>query len=117
MRVLWAVLGVVALGLGLVGVFMPVLPTVPFMLLAAFCFARGSDRLLNWLLSHPVFGPPIVAWRERGAVPAKAKWLGSLSMAGGFGFAVWLALPVWALVAQGSIMLAAALFIWTRPGA
>ena len=56
-RVLWAAAGVLALVTGLVGIFVPLLPTTPFVLLAAFCFSRGSERCERWLLEHPRFGP------------------------------------------------------------
>lgn len=55
--------GVTSLALGLLGVLLPLLPTVPFVLLAAYCFARSSPRLERWLLEHPQFGPHIRNWR------------------------------------------------------
>ena len=66
-------LGFVALALGAIGVFLPLLPTVPFVILAAFCFARGNPELERRLVEHPRFGPHIVAWRERGAISRKGK--------------------------------------------
>src|SRR3546814_11599305 len=57
--------GWASLGLGAIGAFLPLLPTVPFVILAAFCFARSSPRLEKWLLTHPHFGHHIVAWRDR----------------------------------------------------
>ena len=62
-----------AIALGALGVVLPLLPTTPFILLAAFCFQKGSDRLHRWLMEHPRFGPLIADWRERGAIPRKAK--------------------------------------------
>jgi uncharacterized membrane protein YbaN (DUF454 family) len=55
-RYLLLAVGWIALGLGVVGIVVPVLPTVPFLLLAAACFMRGSERLHHWLVTHPVFG-------------------------------------------------------------
>ncbi|MGL4308935.1 MAG: YbaN family protein [Paracoccaceae bacterium] len=117
MRMIWAALGLIALAAGMVGLFLPVIPTVPFLILAAFCFARGSERLHRWLLAHPVFGPPIQDWQESGAVSRRIKWIASLSMAAGFAAAMLLSLPVPVLAAQGAVMLAVAVFIWTRPEA
>ncbi len=62
-----------SLGLGTAGVFLPLLPTVPFVLLAAFCFARSSPRLEHWLLRHEHFGPHIHAWRESRAISRSGK--------------------------------------------
>lgn len=114
-RGLWLAGGVTALALGAVGVVLPLLPTVPFLLLAAFCFARSSERLHRWLLDHPAFGPPIRDWEERGAVGRKAKWIATLSMAGSVAVTSFLGMPVWAVAVQAVILFAVALFIWTRP--
>jgi uncharacterized membrane protein YbaN (DUF454 family) len=73
LRVLYLVLGFAALALGLVGLFLPLLPTVPFLILAAFLFSKGSRRLEGWLLGHPRLGPPIRAWRESRSISRKAK--------------------------------------------
>lgn len=62
-----------ALALGAVGTILPLLPTVPFIVLAAFCFARSSVRLECWLVEHAIFGPHIAAWRSRGAISGSGK--------------------------------------------
>ena len=72
-RLLYLSLGFLSLALGGLGVVLPLLPTVPFMLLAAFFFARSSPRLEAWLLTHPGFGPHIRDWRERRAVSRAGK--------------------------------------------
>ena len=84
MKLFWFLLGFVSLALGLIGIAIPLLPTVPFMLLAAFCFARSSDRMHEWLLTHRSFGPMIDDWRSRGAISARAKRLASVSIAAVF---------------------------------
>lgn len=114
-RGLWMMGGLSALCLGLVGLALPLLPTVPFLLLAAFCFARSSAPLHHWLLDHPQLGPPIRNWEERGAIGRRAKVMASLSMAAGFAFSIWIGLAVWALVAQAVVLLAVGAFIWARP--
>jgi uncharacterized membrane protein YbaN (DUF454 family) len=73
LRGLFLVAGLAFLALGLVGVALPVLPTTPFLILAAACFARSSRRLERWLVEHRRFGPPLRAWRERGAIAPRAK--------------------------------------------
>ena len=66
-RALWLSAGLVALLLGVVGIFLPLLPTTPFVLLAAACFSRGSTRCERWLLSHRTFGPMVRDWRRHRA--------------------------------------------------
>lgn len=74
-RLLWLLAGVLALGTGIVGIVLPLLPTTPFVLLAAFCFARGCQRCELWMLQHPRFGPMLRDWHESHAVPLTAKQL------------------------------------------
>ncbi len=74
-RVLWLIAGWLSMLLGIIGIFLPLLPTTPFVLLAAYCFARGSERWEHWLLNHPRFGPMVRDWRTRRAVPLRAKQL------------------------------------------
>lgn len=115
MRVLWLLLGLTSVGLGLLGAFLPLLPTVPFMLLAAFFFARSSERLHNWLLSHPRFGPPIVDWNESGAINRRVKLIASASIAVTFGVSLLLGVRPMILMIQAVTLGLVALFIWTRP--
>ena len=69
-------LGCLFVGLGAVGTLLPLLPTTPFLLLAAACYARSSDRFLRWLLEHRQFGPFIQAWREQRGLPAGSRaWI------------------------------------------
>ena len=71
MRLLFAALGSLFLLLGIAGVFLPVLPTTPFVLLAAGCYARASSRFYNWLLNNPAFGPAILEWRPSRRIPSR----------------------------------------------
>jgi uncharacterized membrane protein YbaN (DUF454 family) len=66
-------LGTLSLGLGIIGVFLPVLPTTPFLLLASFCYVRSSKRMYNWLINHRIFGSYIYCYLEYRAVPRKTK--------------------------------------------
>lgn len=92
LRALWLGGGVTALALGILGLFLPLLPTTPFVLLAAFCFTRGSPRWERWLLAHPRFGPLVRDWRARRAIPLRAKRLAWTMMAVSSAWAAW-ALP------------------------
>jgi uncharacterized protein len=76
----WWLLAYASLGLGIVGVFVPGLPTTVFVLLAAYAAARGSERLHARLLADPRFGPVIRDWRRYGAVSRRAKWAASWTM-------------------------------------
>lgn len=73
MRPLYNAAGVLALVLGILGIFLPLLPTTPFLLLASWCFARGSERLHGWLLSHRVFGEYLRNFEAGRGIPLKAK--------------------------------------------
>jgi len=115
MRVLWATLGLICVGLGMLGVIVPLLPTVPFMLLAAFFFARSSERLHNWLLSHRYFGPAVVDWHERGAINPRTKRISSIAIVLVFALSLAMGVKPLVLVIQALVLSCVLLFIWTRP--
>lgn len=115
MKLLWVTFGLLCVGLAFVGIVLPLLPTVPFLLLAAFCFARSSERLHNWLVTHPKLGPPILDWQSRGAITPKAKKLATLSVAVVFTLSLILGLKPFVLVIQAITLGCVMLFIWTRP--
>lgn len=72
-RIWYLAAGHLSIVLAILGIFLPLLPTTPFLLLAAFCYARGSVRFYNWLLNSPTFGPIIRNWREDRSVALKHK--------------------------------------------
>lgn len=74
-RVAWTVAGTLVVGLGILGIFLPILPTIPFLLLAAICYARGSEGFYNWLLNNKLFGRYIRDYREGKGIPFKVKVL------------------------------------------
>jgi len=115
-RPLYLCAGLLALALGAVGIALPLLPTVPFMILAAFCFARSSPALEARLLDHPKFGPHLVAWREKGAISRRGKWSATIAfgVSIAIGFAA-LALP-WSLLPVGAAVLCLG-WIWLKPEA
>ncbi|MDO6416676.1 YbaN family protein [Sphingomonas sp. BIUV-7] len=82
MRHVYLALGILSVAIGFVGIFLPLLPTVPFMLLAAFFFARSNPAWERRLIEHPQFGPHILAWRERGAISMRGKAFGLLGLTG-----------------------------------
>ena len=115
LRWLWLVAAYAALVLGLIGVVIPGLPTVPFILLASFCAARGSHRLHQWLRGHPRFGRMICEWEEHGAVSRRAKWLASMMMAACSVLMWFTPSPLWAWATGSAIMLCVAIWLWLRP--
>ena len=113
-RALWVLAGAAALLTGLVGVVVPLLPTVPFVLLAALCFSRGCRRCERWLLEHPRFGPPLRDWREHRALSLRTKQVACLTMAAGAVIA-WMLLPGPARWAPGTVCLVVGAWLWRRP--
>ena len=79
-RRLYLGLGFVALALGIIGIPMPVLPTTPFLLLSAWCFARSSERWHQWLLANDTFGPVIVSWEQSRCISILTKVMAISSM-------------------------------------
>ena len=73
MRTTYLLIGHASLAMGFLGIFVPLLPTTPFVLLAAACYSRGSERFHTWLHEHPRFGPIISSWREHGAIGLRSK--------------------------------------------
>lgn len=86
---IWVALGCTAVTLGVLGIFLPLLPTTPFLLLAAACFARGSPRMNRWLHTHPWFGDYLTRFEQERAVPLKVKVLALGSMWPSMAFAAW----------------------------
>lgn len=113
-RALYLALAYVCLGLGFMGVFVPGLPTTPFVLVAAWAAARGSARLHRWLHSHAIFGPMVRDWdryRRSVATPADAT-LDVIAC----GVIFFLTSPRWWMAAIGcGIMLVVAVWLWLRP--
>jgi uncharacterized membrane protein YbaN (DUF454 family) len=115
-RVLWLLAGVLSLLTGIVGIFLPLLPTTPFVLLAAFCFSRGSLRCEAWLLNHPRFGPMVRDWRANRAIPLRAKQLATVMMAMGSAWAWWV-MPARLGWLPALLCAAVAAWMWRLPNA
>jgi len=102
--------------LGFVGIFLPGLPTVPFLLVAAWAFSKSSQRFHYWLYNHPRLGPPLRDWREHRAIPRRAKYLAVGTMTVSF---LWITFGIadnWVLPAiVAACLIPVAIFISTRP--
>jgi uncharacterized membrane protein YbaN (DUF454 family) len=114
LKLVWLAAGWLSLAVGFIGIFLPLLPTVPFVLLAAFCFSRGSARCERWLLGHPRFGPWIRDWRAHRAVPLRAKQLASAMMAAGSVLAGLQLPPAWCWL-PAACCAAVAAWLWRLP--
>jgi uncharacterized membrane protein YbaN (DUF454 family) len=115
-RMAWLMLGLLLVCIGVVGIFVPLLPTTDFLILALPCFARSSPRLEAWLLNHPRFGAPLRAWREQRAIPRRGKFAACFGIAMGYGV-FWLAARPGLLTASvvAAVTIASAAWIVTRP--
>ena len=114
-RVTWLIVGLLALGLGFVGIFLPLLPTTPFVLLAAFAFANSSAKLHAWLLDHNLFGQMIEDWQHYGAIGRSAKVAAGVSMAGVLVLSLMLGVPAWIIAIQAVVLTASACYVLSRP--
>ena len=106
--------GLVAVGLGIVGAFLPILPTVPFLILAVFCFARSEPEWERHLLEHHRYGQVLRDWGERGAIRRKYKYISIGMMAVGAGFTGFSIGWPWVLISV-AILCTFGVWIWTRP--
>jgi uncharacterized protein len=117
MRIIYFSFGWVMVALGVIGLVMPLMPGVVFLIIAAACFARSSPRFEAWLLEHPTFGKPLRDWRAAGAIPRSGKVMACVGMTFGF-FVFWYSveppLPLAVAVAAG--FLACAAYVVSRPG-
>lgn len=110
------VLGWVSLALGILGILFPLLPTMPFVLLAASCFSKSSPRLHSWLLRQPLLGPMIQNWHHEGSINQNTKVTATVFMLGIFGCSLlFFPLPALLTIFLVCIGTGALLFIWTRP--
>lgn len=113
-RALYFALGIAALTLGVLGMFLPLLPTVPFLILAAFAFGRSHPGAEQWLLHHPRFGKAIRSWREDRAISRKGKIGATLAFALSIGLGLAFSPWPWKL-APPLVAVACLPWLWTRP--
>ncbi|RDI57391.1 YbaN family protein [Microvirga subterranea] len=115
MRRVQLCLGYGSIALAALGVFLPLLPTTPFLLLAVWCFARSNPATADRLYAHPSFGPLLTTWRDQRAISRRSKGLALTMLASSFGATVWLSngpvVPAIAGLSMGSV----ALYLVTRP--
>ncbi len=112
---IWKCLGWVFVAIGVTGVFVPVMPTVPFLLVAAFCFERGSPELHRWILSHPTFGPPLAEWKKHRVIRPKAKVLAVAGISMSVAYVLFFkAVALWVKILMCAVCFSVVTFILTR---
>lgn len=94
-RWIFALLGAFFVAVGVAGIFLPILPTTPFLLLAAACFARASSRVYNWLLNHSILGPIVLEWRRHRSIRYRVKIIALITMAASFTVSIVFFVPYW----------------------
>ncbi|MEH6529772.1 MULTISPECIES: YbaN family protein [Photobacterium] len=109
-RTLLITIGWICVVLGVIGIFLPLLPTTPFLLLASACFMRGSPRLSRWLHLHPHFGPLLNNWHQHRAVSTVVKRRANISIVLSFAFSIYIVPLLWHKMML--IVIAATLLIW-----
>ena len=114
-RCAWLALGWIALSMGIIGAALPVLPTTPFVILAAFAFGRSSPQLQVWLGNSRLFGSIIADWGRGGAIAPRYKLIAMAMMMAAFSASVAMGFGVLVLIVQGICMMGAIIFILSRP--
>ena len=110
------IFGWVFVGAGIIGIFLPVLPTTPFMILALWMFSKSSVRFHNWLYSHRLFGPPLQKWADYRVVPPVAKMASASMMSLSYLYIIFYTdIPWWGNIMIGALMLYTAWYILSKP--
>jgi uncharacterized membrane protein YbaN (DUF454 family) len=116
-RCLYIIIAIITLALGIVGVFLPILPTTPFLIITLWAASKSSPRLEAWLINHKTFGPPLKAWRTRKAIPRLGKWLACIMMTISWCILLIKQSSPILLVSLGALFLGVGIYIVTRPTA
>lgn len=114
-RIVLIAVGFTCLALGALGIFLPLLPTTPLVLVAAFAFANSSEKLHQWLLDHDVFGPLIDNWRQHRSISRHAKLMSVLSMVVVLVISWLVGVPMPVIAVQALVLGCAAAFVLSRP--
>lgn len=115
-KIVLLTLGHFFLALGIVGAFLPVLPTTPFLLLAAYFYSKSSEKIHNWLMNHKYLGPSLKDWHERGVIGIKSKWVATIMLGLIISWRIpTLNIPLAIKIFASSVLVGVLVFIWTRP--
>ncbi len=111
---LWAGVGFIFLGLGIIGAFLPIMPTTIFLILAAWAFAESCPAWREWIFNHPKFGLSVRLWFDHGVIPLNIKRIAIGMMVLSYGFTAWMISNLWVVLGVGACLLAVSLFIVSR---
>lgn len=114
-RILYLILGWFSLITGIIGIFLPLLPTTPLVLLAAWCFSRSSERFHTWLIEHKVFGPILRDWQSSDGIPRKARNRAIIFMWAGMAISIFIVSRLWATIGLISIGLCVSIYLLRMP--
>ncbi|MFP8575917.1 DUF454 family protein [Klebsiella pasteurii] len=114
-RIILIIIGWLSVALGTLGVFLPLLPTTPFILLAAWCFARSSPRFHHWLLYRSWFGGYLRHWQQYRAMPPGAKPRAVVMILLTFAISLWLVNLTWVRIFLLIVLACLLIFMWRIP--
>ena len=114
-RGLYLIVGLLSLLLGVIGIVVPLLPTVPFILLAAFCFARSSERLHQWLMTHPWFAEALNNWQTKGALNKTLKRRAMIMTTLSFAISISVVPLIWVKVMLLVMLCGLLIYLWQIP--
>jgi uncharacterized protein len=117
LRIVWIATGTLSVGFAIAGLVLPLVPTTPFVILAAWCFARSSPRLREKLVNNRMLGPSVRDWERDRAIATQAKISASVLLALLILLSIALQFPAWIVALQALAAVGVMLFLWTRPDA
>jgi uncharacterized protein len=116
MKIVWLLLGHLFVTLGFIGIFLPILPTTPFLILASACYSKGSARFENWIINHPRFGKSLREWRSYRVIRPRAKIMSTGLMSLSVGYVlIFTSAPLLGKIGIATTMMCVAFYILTRP--
>ncbi len=115
-KLLWKILGFLSLGMAYIGIVTPGIPFSIFLVFAAYCFAKSSPKMHDWLYNHPRFGPFLTNWTQKKVFPTKGKYLMILVMSSSLAILWFTTYNIKAVIYSGISMLLVAIWAWRFPG-
>ena len=115
-KLFWNCLGFFSLGMAYIGVVTPGIPYSPFVVFAAYCFSKGSERMHRWIYNHKLFGPFLTNWNQKRVFPTKMKYFMLAMMTSSLIIMVFTGVPTRGIIYTGMFMAAVAVWAWRFPG-